>query len=200
MKSAVGFKSERGDTVEIINMKFAEIPAIIDQSRSDMIMGLEKHQFIRIVEILLIGIISLIALIMVIRPITLKVIDVSKEYLPAPAFVNTNNYMGAPKLAGMPGNENYFQGSGFLNNQHSEPSGSKMPPETAEDSMRDSSPLKDLEKDLEKEQGENIDEEALMRKIEESVKKADVAHVEELIENYPTEALNVIRAWMNTTE
>ena len=47
---------------------------------------------------------------------------------------------------------------------------------------------------------ENIDEEALMRKIEESVKKADVAHVEELIENYPTEALNVIRAWMNTTE
>lgn len=200
VKSAVGFKSERGDIIEIINMKFAEIPAIEDQSRSDMIMGLEKHQFIRIVEILLIGIISLIALIMVIRPITLKVIDVSKEYLPAPAFVNTNNYMGTPKLAGMPGNENYFQGSSFPNNQYNDSFGNKASSEAAEDPMRDSSPLKDLEKNLEKEQGEDIDEEALMRKIEESVKKADVAHVEELIENYPTEALNVIRAWMNTTE
>ncbi len=171
VKSAIGFKAERGDTVEIINMRFAPPPVIQDQSRTDMILGLEKHQFARLLEILLIGVVGLIALIVVVRPITLKVIDTSKELLPSPELQGgVEGYLpGTPGTAGPS-----YQSSG---------GGGSARFSSTDDGYYD--------------EGEH--EEININRIEGKVKRANVKKVEELIETYPKESLNVIRSWMNST-
>ncbi|MCW5750600.1 MAG: flagellar M-ring protein FliF [Alphaproteobacteria bacterium] len=69
VRSAVGFDARRGDTVEVVNMRFAGAEEIGNAAESDAFLGLEKSDLFRIGEKLLLGLLALIALLFVVRPI-----------------------------------------------------------------------------------------------------------------------------------
>ena len=76
VKTAIGFKEERGDKVEIINMQFAKA----DFEEAPV---LEKNSFLpamditKIIELLVLAAVGVLILIMIVRPVLLRVIESS---------------------------------------------------------------------------------------------------------------------------
>ena len=69
VKSAVGFGDERGDQVQIINMQFARVrlPEIVPEEPA--FLGLGKDDYLKIAEIVIFGIVALLVVLLVLRPL-----------------------------------------------------------------------------------------------------------------------------------
>ena len=69
VKSAVGFDAERGDMVEVANMKFASGLPEIEEVNEVLIMGFTKEELIRIAEGIGVAIVAILVILLVIRPL-----------------------------------------------------------------------------------------------------------------------------------
>lgn len=69
VKSAVGFDAERGDMVEVANMKFASNQPEIEEVNEVLIMGFTKDELIRIAEGIGVAIVAILVILLVIRPL-----------------------------------------------------------------------------------------------------------------------------------
>lgn len=80
VKGAIGFDDKRGDVVEVINMRFAdaELP---EEPPLDMFFGLQKQDLLQMAEMLVILILSILVILLVVRPL----ISRAFEALPAAA-------------------------------------------------------------------------------------------------------------------
>ncbi|MEM7569219.1 MAG: flagellar basal-body MS-ring/collar protein FliF [Pseudomonadota bacterium] len=87
VKSAIGFDESRGDTIEIASMQFTSqaIDGEIPEAKS--VFGLDLSAFERTAEIGVLGIVSILVLLLVVRPIIKKVIEAApiQQEAPAPA-------------------------------------------------------------------------------------------------------------------
>jgi flagellar M-ring protein FliF len=86
VRTAIGFDKDRGDQVQVINLKFAEanIAAIGDgepESFLDSMMSLSKSDYFTIAELAVIALVSLLVLLMVVRPLVSRI--VTPEDVPA---------------------------------------------------------------------------------------------------------------------
>ena len=71
--SAVNFDANRGDTLEVANMQFAQGEAPKDQgSSADLLMGVPKADLFHAVETLILALIGLLVVLLVVRPILRK--------------------------------------------------------------------------------------------------------------------------------
>ncbi len=68
VRSAIGFDSERGDSVEIINMRFAA-PETATVEAMSMPFGLEKGDLIRLAEVFVLAIVGILVVLLVVRPL-----------------------------------------------------------------------------------------------------------------------------------
>ena len=76
VRSAIGFDAERGDKVEIVNMQFARPDEIgTDGSAGLGPLGLEKSDMFRIAEMALLGIVGILVLLLVVRPLMARLLD-----------------------------------------------------------------------------------------------------------------------------
>ncbi|MCP4923210.1 MAG: flagellar M-ring protein FliF [bacterium] len=75
VKSAIGFSEERGDTVEVINMRFAPEATLDVLEIESFFLGLEKHQVIRLAEILILVFFGLLILLLVVKPLLSKAME-----------------------------------------------------------------------------------------------------------------------------
>jgi len=68
VKGAIGFDQNRGDVVEVINMRFAdsELPP---PPKLDLFFGMEKQDFLQIAEMLVILILAILVILLVVRPL-----------------------------------------------------------------------------------------------------------------------------------
>jgi flagellar M-ring protein FliF len=67
VRSAIGFDEARGDVVEVKNMAFtAPVPAPFDEAGAWL--DVTKHDLLRLVEILVLGVIALLLILLVVRP------------------------------------------------------------------------------------------------------------------------------------
>lgn len=80
VKGAIGFSQDRGDVVEVINMKFADAELPPEQP-IDMFFGLQKQDFLQMAEMLVILILAILVILLVVRPL----ISRAFEALPAAA-------------------------------------------------------------------------------------------------------------------
>jgi len=83
VSSAIGFSKERGDLVQVVNMRFAEVqaPALADgapQGWLESFMSLSKDDYFMIAELTAIGLISLLVLLLVVRPLIRRIITPEK--------------------------------------------------------------------------------------------------------------------------
>jgi flagellar M-ring protein FliF len=106
VRSAIGFDKDRGDQVQVINLRFAEIqaPALADtgpQGWLDSMMSLSKAEYFTIAELTVIGIMSLLVLMLVVRPLVRRILT---PEAPAPKMAAlADNGANVPRLTGPDG-------------------------------------------------------------------------------------------------
>lgn len=108
VKSAVGYSEDRGDTVEVVNMQFAESSteggAIQDTS---LIMGFQRADLLGVAETLALSIVAVLVILLVLRPLATHIASAPRA-VPAGTTIAEENSMlppGArtPQLAGPAG-------------------------------------------------------------------------------------------------
>jgi flagellar M-ring protein FliF len=80
VRSAIGYDADRGDSVEIVNMRFAAIEDEWPEEATRPLFGLSKNDYFRIAEILVLGIVAMLVILLVVRPLMARVF----EALPSP--------------------------------------------------------------------------------------------------------------------
>lgn len=77
VKSAVGYDANRGDVVEVENMKFASIAEEPETLKEILIFGFTKDELIRIAEGLGVALVAILVILLVIRPLINNAFDSS---------------------------------------------------------------------------------------------------------------------------
>lgn len=75
VKSAVGYDANRGDVVEVENMKFASISEEPETVKEILIFGFTKDELIRIAEGLGVALVAILVILLVIRPLINNAFD-----------------------------------------------------------------------------------------------------------------------------
>jgi flagellar M-ring protein FliF len=78
VKSAVGYDESRGDTVEVVNMQFADDTgsAILPKDDS-MFMGFQKGDLLGVAETITLSIVAMLIILLVLRPLALHIVQTS---------------------------------------------------------------------------------------------------------------------------
>jgi len=74
VKSAVGFDEKRGDSFEIVNMRFASNGSDLDDGPRPL-FGLDKSDYLRIAEMVTLGIVGILVILLVVRPIVRRFLE-----------------------------------------------------------------------------------------------------------------------------
>ena len=92
VRSAIGFDQRRGDLVEVVNLRFADAPALAVNDGGGLLSMLQftKDDIMRAVEFLVMGILGLVVVLVVVRPLVRRIIepDPSAAANPAQALAN----------------------------------------------------------------------------------------------------------------
>jgi flagellar M-ring protein FliF len=86
VRSAIGFDQKRGDQVEVVNLKFAEAPAVAPIAEPAGLFGMlqfTKDDVMYVIELGVMMLLGLVVLFMVVRPLVKRII--ASEVMTAPA-------------------------------------------------------------------------------------------------------------------
>src|SRR6202021_396374 len=86
VRSAIGFDQKRGDQVEVVNLKFAEAPAVVPIAEPTGLFGIlqfTKEDVMYVIELGVMMLLGLVVLFMVVRPLVKRII--ASELMPSPA-------------------------------------------------------------------------------------------------------------------
>ncbi len=75
VQNAIGYNKERGDNVEVVNMRFAPVEIEEAATKSEPFMGFSKQDIIRIAEVLILSVIGLLTLLLVVKPLISRVLE-----------------------------------------------------------------------------------------------------------------------------
>lgn len=78
-KSAVGFNEDRGDVVEVVNMQFYNPEDMLNAEDPIIFMGFTKKEVMKMVEGIGVAIVSILVILLVIRPLIAKAFEQSEE-------------------------------------------------------------------------------------------------------------------------
>jgi flagellar M-ring protein FliF len=84
VRSAIGFDQKRGDQVEVVNLKFAEAPAVAPVIEPAGLLGMlqfTKDDIMYVIELGVMMLLGLVVLFMVIRPLVRRIL--ASEVVPA---------------------------------------------------------------------------------------------------------------------
>jgi flagellar M-ring protein FliF len=76
VRTAIGFDQKRGDQVEVVNLRFAEMPANPINEPSGWLAALQftKDDIMRAIEMVVMGLLGLVVMLMVVRPLVRRVL------------------------------------------------------------------------------------------------------------------------------
>ena len=183
VESAVGFDQSRGDRVAIQNIKFADLreEQFQEEIPDDTFLGLTKADMMKIAETLVLGIVAVLVVLLVVRPLLARIgaSDGVPEQLGGGALTS----LAMPGLepgAMLGADPSQIAAHGGLTDLHGQPltatSGSALPPPPP----------------MQSETEQMID----MAHIEGQVKMSSIRKVGEIVDKHPEEALSIIRAWL----
>lgn len=97
VQSAIGFDAARGDTVEVVNMRFA-VPEGLTSAADETIFGLPRQDIFRIAETVVLAIVAILVILLVIRPLVARALDRTPQLEEEPDLLADQG--GVPQLAG----------------------------------------------------------------------------------------------------
>ncbi|HEX8027661.1 MAG TPA: flagellar basal-body MS-ring/collar protein FliF, partial [Vicinamibacterales bacterium] len=94
VRSAIGFDQKRGDQVEIVNLRFADVPSVIPAEAPKGLLGMfqfTKDDIMYFVELGVMFVLGIIVVFMVVRPLLKRVLaaDAAVSHAPLPALPET---------------------------------------------------------------------------------------------------------------
>ncbi len=103
VKSAIGYDAERGDSIEVVNLRFAEEEELLlDEEADAPLFGLTKSDIMRLAEMGVLAVIALLVILLVARPLVTRSFGIAG---PAAAAGGDNKLLpdhsggaGAPQL------------------------------------------------------------------------------------------------------
>lgn len=90
VRSAMGFNEQRGDQLQVTNMRFAEMDMGTAEPVSEPLLGIDSEFWFKIVQVLVLSVTALLVFLLVVRPMIARLTappmaaDVSGAALPAP--------------------------------------------------------------------------------------------------------------------
>src|SRR5690606_28250198 len=103
--SAIGYNEERGDKLEIVNMRFADGEELFTAEQpDDVFMGLNKEDLFRLAETGVLGLVSILVVLLVLRPMAGKLLAPREDMMGGGFATNPDGTMmldteGRPMLA-----------------------------------------------------------------------------------------------------
>ena len=169
--SAVNFNATRGDTLEVVNLPFAQGDGDKEQGSSpDLLMGIPKADLFHAAETLVLAFIALLVVMLIVRPILRRILDSAGS-----VAVDQQSL-----LAG---------GSGAVASVGAMTGGTaQLPPPTGA-----------LGRDIEAEAAATENEIERMidiSRVEGRVKASSLRKVGEIVDKHPEEAVAILRNWM----
>ena len=79
VKSAVGYDANRGDMVEVENLRFASLMPQVEDAKETLYMGFTKSELLRMAEGLGVAIVAILVILLVIRPLINNVFEPSTQ-------------------------------------------------------------------------------------------------------------------------
>lgn len=118
VRSAIGFSADRGDTVDVINMQFADLPGDLEEELK-LFFGLDKNDLLRMAEILVLSIVAILVILLVVRPLVSRAFEalpaamaegrmLANQTTAAAAAALTAPSAGAPAPSDAPGVEEQY--------------------------------------------------------------------------------------------
>lgn len=74
VQSAVGYNAARGDKVEVVNMRFTQGEEPVEEPTRPL-FGLTKNDYMRIAELVVMGMVAILILLMVVRPLMKRILE-----------------------------------------------------------------------------------------------------------------------------
>jgi flagellar M-ring protein FliF len=109
VRSAIGFDQKRGDQIEVVNLRFAEVPTASIQEPTGFLsfLQLTKEDIMRSVELFVMGLLGLIVILFVVRPLVRRILtpenpQAAVAALPsaaAPAIAPEDAELGPPAVS-----------------------------------------------------------------------------------------------------
>jgi flagellar M-ring protein FliF len=91
VRTAIGFDRQRGDQVEVVNLRFAEAPQattdLTEQTLMQQLTSFTREDLVRFAEIGVIALLILIVLMVVVRPLLKQVLAPDREVRALPSFM-----------------------------------------------------------------------------------------------------------------
>lgn len=173
VRSAIGFDRNRGDQVEVINLRFAEGVTPVEGKQPtfvEQMLALTKEDALRLVELTVFGILTLLVTLLVIRPLLRQMGIGVKEKAGAAA--------AAPQLTGL---EGVIAASGMANGGPSQmlalpgPNGEGGPVAA------------------------NSNQAANVNVIQHALQQSAVDHLGKIVQDNPSESTAIVRQWISQT-
>lgn len=166
VRSAVGIDDDRGDTLQVSNLQFATIDTAEEIADDRFILGFEKSDLVDAAEVLTVGVMMILAVMLVLRPMVNRLLTADS----GGGGGDARRRIEPDLLSAMPGNPALAP---------------PMPGGLGSEGLGDPSFASQVDDTLVNVQG-----------VEGKVKASTLKKVEEIVDNYPTETVSVIRSWM----
>ena len=98
VRSAVGYDAQRGDQVDVINMRFQSLDDALGPADETMLLGFTKAEIMRMAEGLGVAVVAILVILLIVRPLVTRAF----ESLPSPSEQASRQLLtesGAPQLA-----------------------------------------------------------------------------------------------------
>lgn len=177
VRSAVGFDETRGDTIEVVEMPFVELGSSEEVAETDF-LGLTKGDLMRAAELLVLGVVAVLVLLLVVRPLLGRLLEVDEVEVGESGAAMLPDGTTQPALTG--------------------PDGEPVPriagdPHTTVATMVDSNG-----DPIQHSVASEIDQMIDLNQVEGRVRASSIRKIAEIIEKHPEEAVGIIRGWLYT--
>ena len=170
VRSAIGYDEKRGDKVEVVSLRFVAAPDLADDvAHSSLPFGLDKSDLMRLFQSAVFGLLALLALLLVLRPMVRR--------LTVAAPLQAIGSSGEAAALGLADGRAAADGSG-------------LPALTGPAQAR-AGGRSDIAGLLEDESMVNI------ANVEGQLRASSIRRVADLVEKHPDESLAIVRAWMH---
>jgi flagellar M-ring protein FliF len=179
VKSAIGFDEKRGDKVDVVNMAFSQVDASGGSAgeAAAAFLGLEKSDYMKIAETLVLGVVGILVVLLVLRPLVTRIMAGGFPGAPMPAGAMAGAggqaiALSGPAAPGMPGGQRQLAAPSPGDGQTGSAIAAREEVDTELESMID------------------------IANIEGRVKASSLKKVGEIIDKHPEEAIAIMRNWM----
>jgi flagellar M-ring protein FliF len=167
VRTAAGFDAQRGDTVEVVNMRFATGDEPTPEMDRAILLGMTKDDLMRLAETGILAIVAILVLLLVVRPLIGRAMEMGR-----------GQGESSDEFDGLLTDQSGLQKALAGPNMGSAPGSAQAEMSNAENTAAELDALIDI------------------NQVEGRVRASSIRKVGEIAEKHPEEAVSIIRSWL----